>query len=189
MFTPSEYQSAKVAVLSEITQALDSIDPAQIDAFLQLVCASEKVFFVGVGRVLLSLQAIAKRYTHLGIKANVVGDICEPAITSRDLLIVGSGSGETLFPAAIAHKAHQLGAKVVHIGSNPQSGIAPIADLFVRIPAASRFELPDEVKSTQPMTSLFEQGLLLFGDITAKMLMDQKNIDLDKLWEYHANLE
>ena len=48
---------------------------------------------------------------------------------------------------------------------------------------------PDEIHSEQPMTSLFEQSLLLFGDTTALMLVREKHLELDKLWEYHANLE
>ena len=48
---------------------------------------------------------------------------------------------------------------------------------------------PDEIHSEQPMTSLFEQSLLLFGDTTALMLVRDKHLELDKLWEYHANLE
>lgn len=48
------------------------------------------------------LQVMAKRFAHLGIDVHVVGDITEPAITDRDLLNVGSGSGFSLFPAAIA---------------------------------------------------------------------------------------
>lgn len=63
---------------------------------------AENIFVVGVGCVLMFLQVMAKRFAHLGIDVHVVGDITEPAITDRDLLNVGSGSGFSLFPAAIA---------------------------------------------------------------------------------------
>ena len=39
------------------------------------------------------------------------------------------------------------------------------------------------------MTSLFEQSLLLFGDTTAMMMVEDRGIDVGKLWQYHANLE
>ena len=87
-----------------------------------------RCFFVGVGRVMLALEAIAKRWAHLGVKTHLVGEITEPAITPNDLLIVGSGSGTTLFPAGIAQKAHQIGAKIVHIGSNPNSPLREISE-------------------------------------------------------------
>jgi 6-phospho-3-hexuloisomerase len=39
------------------------------------------------------------------------------------------------------------------------------------------------------MTSLFEQSLLILGDIIALMMVRDKSIDIHNLWEYHANLE
>jgi 6-phospho-3-hexuloisomerase len=36
---------------------------------------------------------------------------------------------------------------------------------------------------------LFEQTLLLLGDILAKMIIDDRKVNLKDLWQYHANLE
>jgi 6-phospho-3-hexuloisomerase len=118
-----------------------------------------------------------------------VGEITEPAITREDLLIVGSGSGESLFPLSVARKAKHLGAAVVHIGSNPKSSMAEYVDLMVRIPVRTKLALEDEINSRQPMTSLFEQSLLLLGDIIALMIIGEKKLDMHSLWQYHANLE
>ena len=180
---------AKQIAIQECAMALDKISDAQSEAFLEAVLAADKVFFVGVGRVLLSLQAICKRFAHLGIDAHYVGEITEPAITEKDLLIVGSGSGESLFPAAIAKKAKQLGAKVAWIGSNTHSTIAALADYQVRIPVQSKMACPDELRSQQPMTSLFEQTLLLYGDAIARVIVERKELALASLWQFHANLE
>ncbi len=176
-------------VLKELKTSLGSIDSESVEKLIDLVLSSRKVFFVGVGRVMLSLQAIAKRWAHLGIDTHIVGEITEPAITADDVLIVGSGSGTTLFPAGIAQKAYKVGAKIVHIGSNPNSGLKDIACLMVRIPVRTKYYLEDEIDSLQPMTSLFEQTLLLLGDIVAKMIIDRKELDMKGLWQYHANLE
>ena len=189
MFCEQEYIEAKNMIIDECGKALSSIDFNEIDQYLQMLTDADKVFFVGVGRVLLALKCIAKRYAHLGIKSVVVGDITEPAITDKDVLIVGSGSGETLFPLSIARKANQIGAKIIHIGSNPDSSMKEIEDLFVRIPVESRAKASDEIHSGQPMTSLFEQSLLLFGDTTASMLVKKNQINIHELWQYHANLE
>jgi 6-phospho-3-hexuloisomerase len=183
------YTDTVKTVLAEVDAALCSVDPESVQKFVDAVLEADQVFFVGVGRVLLSLQAICKRLAHLGIKAHYVGDITEPAITDRDLLIVGSGSGGSLFPVAIAKKAKTVGAKIVHIGSNPKSEMKDIADFMVRIPVRTKNYLEDEIDSAQPMTSLFEQSLLIFGDIVAKMIVDEKQIDMKSLWQYHANLE
>ncbi len=183
------YQQTAELVVKELQTSLGSIAPQSVDQLIELVLSARKVFFIGVGRVMLSLQAIAKRWAHLGIDTHLVGEITEPAITEDDVLIVGSGSGTTLFPAGIAQKAHELGAKIVHIGSNPNSGLKEIACLMVRIPVRTKYYLEDEIDSQQPMTTLFEQTLLLVGDIVAKMIIDRKQLDMKGLWQYHANLE
>lgn len=184
-----DFKNTKELVLDELNTALSTVKEEDVEKFIEIVMSSKKVFFVGVGRVLLSLEAMAKRFAHLGIDCHVVGEITEPAITKEDVLIVGSGSGTTLFPAGIAKKAYDAGAKIVHIGSNPSSPLKDIISLMVRIPVRTKKYLDDEIDSKQPMTSLFEQSLLLFGDIVAKIIIDRKNLDLKSLWQYHANLE
>lgn len=185
----SRYDAVRQSVLSELDNALNHVDVDALEQLAKEIILAEKVFLVGVGRVMMSLEAIAKRFSHLGISAHCVGDITEPAITDHDLLIVGSGSGASIIPLAIAHKAKSFGAKVIHIGSNRNSEMAEIADFMVRIPVRTRLYLPDEVDSCQIMTSLFEQSLLILGDILAKMLAEAENVDFEKLWIYHANLE
>lgn len=184
------YSNTCQSVLDELQRTLASIDPKSLDQLTEAILQADQVFFIGVGRVMLSLQAVCKRLAHLGIKAHYVGEITEPAITKNDLLIVGSGSGASLFPLNIAKKARNtVGCKIVHIGSNPNSEMKDICDFMVRIPVRTKFYLADEIDSCQPMTSLFEQTLLLLGDILAKMIIDQKNLDMKGLWQYHANLE
>ena len=183
------FSDTKNLIINEISSALDCIKQEDVAQFIKMMDETEKIFFVGVGRVMLSLKSIAKRFSHLGYDCHCVGDICEPAITERDLLIVGSGSGSTLFPLGIAKKAKKYNAKIVHIGSNSNSELREITDLLIRIPVRTKQYLEDESDSKQPMTSLFEHSLLVFGDTIAKMLIDEKEIDLKSLWNYHANLE
>ena len=96
-----DFTQAKQTVLSELQGVFDTVDEKQVVELTEMICSAEKVFVVGVGRVLLMLQAFTKRLNHLGIEANFVGAIDEPAITDKDLLIVGSGSGESAVPVAI----------------------------------------------------------------------------------------
>ncbi|MBQ1491100.1 MAG: sugar isomerase [Blautia sp.] len=186
-----KYVETTQAVIAELDKTLRSIDPASVEALAQAIFEADQVFFVGVGRVALSLQAICKRLAHLGVKAHMVGEITEPCFTEKDLLIVGSGSGRSLFPLGIAKKARSAapGCKIVHIGSNPNSEMKDIANFMVRIPVRTKDYLEDEIDSCQPMTSLFEQSLLLLGDILAKMVIDERQLDMKSLWQYHANLE
>ena len=163
-----EYEKTAELVLGELDEALHLVAPDSVERLLEAVDAADQVFFVGVGRVMLALEAIAKRWAHLGVKTHLVGEITEPAITPNDLLIVG---------------------KIVHIGSNPNSPLREISEFMVRIPVRTKAYLEDEIDSQQPMTSLFEQSLLLLGDISAKMMIERKQLDMKSLWQYHANLE
>lgn len=185
-----KYETASEDVLAELKKTMESIDPASLERLVDEVLKADQVFFVGVGRVMLALQCICKRFAHLGIRAHCVGAINEPAIKKDDLLIVGSGSGGSLFPLGIARKARaSVDCTIVHIGSNPNSEMKDIADFMVRIPVRTKNYLEDEIDSCQPMTSLFEQSVLLLGDVLAKMISEQRHLDMRSLWQYHANLE
>ncbi len=185
-----QYKSACGDVLGELARTLDSVDPDALERLTNAILEAKQVFFVGVGRVMLSLQAVCKRLAHLGIQTHYVGEITEPAITKDDLLIVGSGSGGSLFPLGIARKARAtVDCKIVHIGSNPNSELREICDFMVRVPVRTKLYLEDEIESCQPMTSLFEQSLLLLGDVLAKLIIERRGLDMKELWRFHANLE
>ena len=176
-------------MLEEHQAVLSIVDEKEISAFIDSIIAARRIFTVGVGRVQLSLLAFVKRLNHLGIAATYVGAIDEPAITKDDLLLVGSGSGETAVPVAIAGLAKKRGAKIAYIGANKRSTVSKIADLSVCIPCRTKFATEGGIDSIQPMSSLFEQCLLIFLDVVALMLIKRKNIDIKTLWHTHANLE
>lgn len=176
-------------ILNEIKLSLEMLEEKEINDLINAILAAKKVFVVGVGRVLLMLQAFAKRLNHLDIETYYVGMLNEPAITSNDLLIVGSGSGESIIPVTIATKAKQFDAKIAYIGTNMNSTVANLANYKLRIPCSTKLKLQEEVHSQQIMSSLFEQSLLLTCDLISLLLVKEKNLDLDALWQNHANLE
>ena len=177
-----KYREARDTVLQELQTVFTYVKEDEVVALAEAICEAETVFVVGVGRVLLMLQAFVKRLNHLGIEATYVGAIDEPAITEHDLLLVGSGSGESVVPLAIVKIAQRYHAKIAHIGSNTSSSI--------RIPCSTKLQLEDEISSSQVMSSLFEQSLLLLADMVALLIVDRKQIsDLHALWKKHANLE
>lgn len=183
------WEKNKDLVLDEIFEALDRVDTDSVERLADDICNAKRVFLTGTGRVFLSMQAFCKRLMHLGIDTHCVGDITEPALSMGNLLIAASGSGESIVPVAIAKKAKELGAKVVHIGSNTEGSIKQYCDYMVRIPVKTRLSKTDEMNSRQIMTSLFEQSVLLLGDILSLIIMEEKGLNLDKLWQYHANIE
>lgn len=184
-----DFTNVSNLIIEEINTALSAVNVKEVEKMIEMIYSAEKVFVIGVGRVLLMMKAFAKRLNHIGINANYVGAINEPAITEKDVLIIGSGSGESVIPVAITKIAKKYGAKIIHVGSNKKSTIAEIADLFVRIPCRTKLNLEDEIESKQPMSSLFEQSILIFGDIVVYMMVKNNNLDIKTLWKKHANLE
>ena len=71
------YAQTTQMILAELKTALNAVDPASVEQLLAAVQQADQVFFVGVGRVMLALEAIAKRWAHLGIKTHLVGEIAE----------------------------------------------------------------------------------------------------------------
>ena len=75
------YTEVKDTVLQELQTVFQNVKEEDVLALATAICEAETVFVVGVGRVLLMLQAFVKRLNHLGIEATYVGAIDEPAIT------------------------------------------------------------------------------------------------------------
>lgn len=176
-------------VLAEVANALASVADAETEAFIAALERAETIFCLGVGRVGLAVSAMVKRLNHIGMTAYMVGDLSEPAATDRDLLVIASGSGESAIPVAIAAVAREKGVPIAYIGSNMGSRVARMAAVSVRIPVSTKLALADEIPSGQIMSSLFEQSVLLYGDIVALAYSRRKGLDLRALWRRHANLE
>ncbi|WP_246601344.1 hypothetical protein [Enterococcus alishanensis] len=84
-------------------------------------------------------------------------------------------------------KAKKYEAKIIHLTSNPNSSIAQLADVIVQFESPSKSS--QKFTSIQPMTTIFEQGLLIFHDVLALRLMEEKNLTMTDLKKRHANLE
>lgn len=186
---PMDTRAHALGIVAELKAVLLEVDPHEVEELVGAVLGAEKVFFVGVGRVFLALQFLAKRMAHLGIDAQVVGSVTEKPISQADLLIVGSGSGESRVPIAVAEMAKGRGATVALITSAPSSTLRGIADLVVVVPCPTRIDPLQGVHSVQPMTNLFDQALHLLGDAITMRIMELNHIRGQDLWKLHANLE
>jgi len=184
-----EYSTTKNMVISELEAALSAVDETAVEEFIAILEQAKRVFVTGAGRSELSLLAFVKRLTHMGIRATYAGAVNAPPITAKDLLIIGSCSGETAVPVAVARTAKQHKAKIAYIGSNMNSVAAEIADLTVNIPHCAKTGQGKNAESQQPMNSLFEQSLMLLLDIVAFMMIRRNGIDEAELRRNHANLE
>ncbi len=177
-------------VLNELHHTLSRIDIQRANEFVELVDQAQEVFCAGAGRSGFQVKGFAMRLMHMGISSYVVGETCTPNIRENGLLVICSGSGETKSLVNHANKAKEVGAKIALITINPESTIARLADVVVEISAPSpKSAKQGDIKSIQPMGSLFEQSEGIFMDISIMMLMEKRNLDSDTMFGRHANME
>ncbi len=181
-----------LVILGELEGAIRQIDPQEAETLVNAILSAERVFVAGAGRSLLMIRALAMRLMHLGFQAFVVGETVTPAIGPRDLLVIGSGSGETATLAVFAEKAKKMGARLALITIFPESKIGKMADIIVRIAAATTMSEKDSgTRSSQLGGSMFEQSLLLICDaMVIRIIEKRKMVDSNSiLMKAHANLE
>lgn len=177
-------------ILQELQQSLMCVDEQELDGLVQaLLVPNRRVLCVAVGRVMLSMKAWVKRMKHLGIDINYVGSETEQAVHPGDLLLVASGSGESLFPVGIAQKAKSLGVEIAYIGCTPGSSADTLADMRVILQGKTKNSGQDGFQSVQPMSTLFEQELFLLGDVVALEIMERNGLKEADVKARHANLE
>ncbi|NLP22473.1 MAG: 6-phospho-3-hexuloisomerase [Erysipelotrichaceae bacterium] len=177
-------------IINELDTTLNSINEKDADAFVKLVDEANEVFCAGAGRSGFQVKGFAMRLMHMGVNSYVVGETCTPNITDEGLLVICSGSGETKSLVNHATKAKEVGAKIALITINPQSTIGKMADVVVEISAPSPKSAKEgQIKSIQPMGSLFEQSEGLFMDIAILKLMEIKNMTSETMFGRHANME
>ena len=184
-----EYRDAFPGIVAEIKEVLDKVDSAEAEKLVSEIIKAEKVFIFAVGRVFLSLKALGKRLGHLQIDCQVVGSINEKPISKNDLLLVASGSGESKLPIQIARIGKSAGVAVGLITSARRSTLKDIADFCVHLPSPTKNDSSAGIKSSQSMSTLFDQALHIFGDAILMVIQERKGLKNEELWKYHANLE
>jgi len=182
-------------VTLEVTECLKKIEPTTLAQAATIIAETERIFLAGAGRSRLSISGFAMRLMHLGKKAWLIGEVSTPAIKEGDLLVIGSGSGETNGLILMAQKAKKIGAKILLITREVDSTIGQMADFEARIPALSlkAFNSDGAHSVVQPGGSLFEQCLLILSDMLILIIMrtnpEKYDLRKDGVFLLHANLE
>jgi 6-phospho-3-hexuloisomerase len=176
-------------IVQELSQTAHFISDEQAEKLVSQILESNKIFVAGAGRSGFMGKAFVMRMMHMGIDAYVVGETVTANLENGDLLIIGSGSGETKTLVAFAEKAKSLGGTVAVITISPESTIGKLADIIVKLPGVTKDQSVGDYKTIQPMGSLFEQTMLLFYDAVILRFMEKKGLDSNKMYGKHANLE
>ena len=179
------------AILNELTHNSQYINDAQLDTLMQVLLDARHIFTAGAGRSGLGIRGFTNRLMHLGLSVSNVGEISNPHTQPGDLLLIGSGSGETDSLVAMAKKAQKNGVRIALITMDAASTIARMADAVVVLPGVSP-KLKNagmDITSIQPMGSAFEQMLFLMGDAVVLSLMERMQETSDTMFARHADLE
>lgn len=175
-------------VAREICDALSRTDERQVETLLDMIESAGTIFVGGAGRSLMMMQAFAMRLMHIGLNSYVVGETTTPAIVADDLLIAGSGSGQTRMTLALVEAAAARGARTAVITGHPDSPLAEAADHCLHLHAPVVF-LNAQRPTHQPPGTLFEQCLLAQCDAMILMLMNRRGTTEEIIRRRHTKFE
>lgn len=178
-------------ILDELSANQHWVDGTQLDQFATELLAARHIFLAGAGRSGAAIRGFASRLMHLGLRVSLVGDITSPHSAPGDLLVVGSGSGETGSLVAVAAKAARARVRIALVTMDENSALGRLADVVVVLPGVSP-KLAGQVRpvtSVQPMGSAFEQMSWLVFDAVVLELMERTGQQSDGMFTRHADLE
>ncbi|HDR2891081.1 TPA: 6-phospho-3-hexuloisomerase [Enterobacter asburiae] len=177
-------------ILSELQQNALKIDDAQAEQFVAQIKNARHIFLQGAGRSGIAIRGFANRLLHLGFSVSVVGDISTPHTQTGDLVIIGSGSGETGSLVSLAQKAVSCGVNVALVTMKAESTIGKLANSVLVLPGTVKEDNSRaENAFSQPMGSAFEQLCFIIYDAIVLELMSQLGETSDTMFKRHANLE
>lgn len=182
-------EEIREAMLQELHRSFTAVREEEIQSLIREIVLANQVFIYGLGRERLMLQAFGMRLMHLGFQVHIVGDVTTPAIQSGDLWITSSGTGKLATVEALMDIVNESGARAAFFTAFPDAELPRRADLIIHIPAQTMREGESDVKSVQPMGSLFEQTqLMLFDWITLRLIHELQQTE-EGMAVRHTNLE
>lgn len=176
-------------IVKELEGSVSGLIAGEGEAVAELLLRSGQIFVAGAGRSGLMGRAFAMRLMQAGQAAYVVGETVTPGIGPGDVLVLGSGSGETGGLVIMAEKAKAAGAAVVLVTLTPESSLGDLADYTVKLRGTPKDQGGGNYATIQPMASLFEQTLLVFYDAVILRIMEQTGQTTSQMFGKHANLE
>ncbi|MFW9865484.1 MAG: SIS domain-containing protein [Candidatus Thorarchaeota archaeon] len=159
-----------------------------IELILEINNNNKLVFVYGAGRSGFIGRCFAQRLMHLGIKSCFISDAVTYQYTSKDLLIIISGSGETISSVAMTKKAKEIGGKIISLTNNPSSTIGTLSDFVIEIKGKSK-DIALTQKTLAPYTSLFDISTLAILDSIGGVLMEKLNVTEQDIDKRHASIE
>lgn len=177
------------AILDELKENAKQVNDEDLKAVEQLIVDANRIFIGGAGRSGFAARGFSNRLMHLGYTVYFVGEPTTPSIQEGDLLIVGSGSGNTASLVSNSKKAKEQGAKVATLTMFPENTIGSMADAAITIPGETEKVKGKGKASVQASGSSFEELCWITYDAMVMDLMKITNQSNEDLFKRHANME
>lgn len=171
---------------SKLKDILNQVSHKDIETVKKLFIKANRIFVYGAGRSGLVAKAFAIRLVHLGFQTYVIGETITGPVDKGDLVIIVSGSGETIPAVMTAEIAQNLGAKVVSITGKKKSEIAKYADITIFISASCD---DSKRKKYAPLGTLFEASVWILLDGIVADLLDMKNETEETMHRRHSIIQ
>lgn len=149
------------------------------------------IILAGLGNSGLVAKKFDLRLNHIlqvmcgRVKVFGTGDISTPKVTSEDVIIIVSGSGNKESQIPIIAEAKKVKATIILFSSYPDSAVGKLASIVVKVPG----RILDKKEATMPLGTIFEETTaLVFVGIAGKIIKKYK-IPEEALRDVHTNLE
>jgi 6-phospho-3-hexuloisomerase len=176
-------------IIEELTQVFSNTDFSNQEELLDEISSARKIVCAGAGRVGLAVAGFSKRLRHLGKDAFWIDDMTLPRMSGGDLMIIGSGSGETETILGLARIGKRQGLRIAIVTSARESTLRQLADVAVVLNCPNKFAENAGVRSNQPMTTLFEQACQVYLDGVVLDLMNELGVSDSDMKERHNVIE
>ncbi len=169
---------------------LASVDQAQIDTLVDAILAADRIFVTGWGRAGNNIKIMSMDCSQIGLATHVIGDNSTPSMNEKDLLVIGSGSGETKSMVMFANQAKSHGSKIALIVNREKSTLGELADYVVFVPSClpEGFEdLPEEAKVVQ--ADAFYPVMQTVCDLVRGYCAEKLGVTRKDMHNNHNNIE
>lgn len=176
------------AVQLEQRHVFSQIDETRMVTLADMLQRADRIFIDGKGRTGLHMRAFAMRLMQLRHRVHVVGDVTTPGIRESDLLIIGSGSGQTPSLVQHAHRALEIGVPIILFTAKRESPLSACSQITIVLQSSTKQDVAS-AQSILPLAALFEQSLGLLLDMISVRLMQDSGMTNADMMQQHANLE
>ena len=178
----STFVRAQRYIASQVTDALDRLEPPAVAAAVALLVRAPATFVYGAGRSGIIGRSFAMRLVQIGLTAYVIGESITPIVRRADVVFILSGRGESQSSIQTANIVRREGAELIVLTGRASSKLAHIATALLTLD----FREDPERPRLAPLGTLFESASLRLTDALIAELMRARGETEESMRRRHA---